>query len=97
MTSVKTRRRRRILGWTAAAFAATAFAAPVAQAMPYTGENGGTVPKTSQPVAATPSGGEGFDWADAGIGVAAAASVVLVAGGGVLVVRGTRRSGLAGT
>ena len=97
MTSVKTRRRRRILGWTAAAFAATAFAAPVAHAMPYTGENGGTVPKTSQPVAAAPSGAGGFDWADAGIGVAAAASVVLVAGGGVLVVRGTRRSGLAGT
>jgi len=95
MNSLKTRRRRRILGWTAAAFAATAFAAPVAQAMPYTGENGGTVPKTSPPVAATPTGG-GFDWADAGIGVAAAASVVLVAGGGVLVVRGTRRSGLAG-
>jgi hypothetical protein len=96
MTGMKIRRRRRILGFTAAAFAATALAAPAAQAMPYNGQEGGTVSTTSQPVSATPTGG-GFDWADAGIGVAAAASVVLVAGGGVLVVRGTRRSGLAGT
>jgi uncharacterized iron-regulated membrane protein len=93
------RRKRRILRWTAVAFAAAAFAAPAAQAMPYNGQEGGTSPQTtSDPVSATPSdGGSGFSWADAGIGVAAAASVVLVAGGGVLVVRGTRRSRLAGT
>ncbi len=97
MKSLKIRRRRRILGWTAAAFAAAAFAAPVAQAMPYNGQEGGTVSTTSQPVSTTPTGGGGFDWADAGIGVAAAASVVLVAGGSVLVVRGTRRSGLPQT
>jgi hypothetical protein len=94
--SVKIRRQRRFLRWTAAAFAAAAFAAPAAQAMPYNGDDVGSA-TTSRPVTATPSdGGSGFSWADAGIGVAAAASVVLVAGGGVLVVRGTRRSGLAG-
>ena len=93
---MKVRRRRRILRWTAAAFAAAAFAAPAAQAMPYNGDEVGSS-TTSPPVSATPvSGGSGFSWADAGIGAAAAASVVLVAGGGVLVVRGTRRSGLAG-
>jgi hypothetical protein len=96
MKSVKVRRKQRIARWTAAAFAAAAFAAPAAQAMPYNGNEAGSV-TTSRPVSATPSdGGSGFSWADAGIGAAAAASIVLVAGGGVLVVRGTRRSGLAG-
>jgi hypothetical protein len=38
---------------------------------------------------------DSFSWSDAGVGAAAAFSLVLLAGGGVLVVRGSRRSGLA--
>jgi hypothetical protein len=94
-------RRRWFFTWVAVAFAAAAFVAPAAQAVvPVNAESAGATVR--QPVArhAVPVSGttDSFSWSDAGVGAAAAFSLVLLAGGGVLivhVVRGTRRSGLA--
>jgi hypothetical protein len=94
--------RRRLLAWIAVGFAAAAIVAPTAQGVrAVVGGEGSVSPQTtptvpaSQPTASTQSS-DGFSWSDAGVGAAAVLSIVLVAGGGVLVVRGTRRSGLAG-
>jgi hypothetical protein len=93
-------RRRRILRWTAVAFAAAAIGAPSAQARLYGGElDGGGVPSqpATNPIPPASTATDAFSWADAGVGAAAALSIVFLAGGGVLVVRGSRRSRLAGT
>jgi len=91
------RRRRWFFRWTAIAFAITAFAAPAAQAVIPASIDAGV--SRQQPAAkpSVPATGatDGFSWADAGVGAAAAFSLVLLAGGGVLVVRGSRGSGLA--
>jgi hypothetical protein len=55
-------------------------------------DDGGSSGTSPRPTSAT---SDDFSWADAGVGAAAAFSLVLVAGGGMLVLRGSRRSGLA--
>jgi hypothetical protein len=97
-TGMRFWRKRWFLRWTAVAFAASALAAPAAQARTDVPTDGPAV--TQQPAAnPTPPAAtatDAFSWADAGVGAAAALSIVLLAGGSVLVVRESRRSGLAG-
>jgi hypothetical protein len=92
------RRKRWLSRITAVAFAASALAAPAAQAridIPSDSSAGVQQPAASPDTPAS-TAAQAFDWADAGVGAAAVLSIVLVAGGGFLVVRESRRSGLAG-
>jgi hypothetical protein len=91
-------RRRWLLRWSAVAFAAAAFA-PAAQATYHPEVGGGSAnkPVAQQPAPTPVAVSDEFSWADAGVGAAAAFSVILVAGGGVLLVRGGRTGRLAGT
>ena len=90
-------RRRWFLGWIVVAFAAAALIAPAAQAViPANPEPAGaTSQPVNKPIIPVTGTNDSFSWSDAGVGAAAAFSLVLLAGGGVLVVRGSRRSGLA--
>lgn len=91
-------RRRLLLRKSAVVFAAAALFAPAAQARQANPVEGSAVVQRSpaNPTTPTTTATEAFNWADAGVGAAAALSIVLVAGGSVLVARGSRRSGLAG-
>jgi hypothetical protein len=77
-------RRRRILSWAAAVFAAAAVGASTAQAMPVVEQEGGTA-KVSPPVQA-PSGG-GFDWMYVEVSIAGASGLIVLAGGALAVRR----------
>jgi len=91
-------RRRWFLGWVVVAVAAAALIAPAAQAViPANPEPAGAITRqpVTKPIVPVAGTTDSFSWSDAGIGAAAAFSLVLLAGGGVLVVRGSRRSGLA--
>lgn len=98
------RRRKWLLRLFAPAFAALMLAGPAA-ARPMVDGPGGRIitsadefpaqPQAPRPtVVPAPSGG--FDWGDAGVGAAGTLSLLLFAGGSLLVVRQTRRTGLAG-
>jgi hypothetical protein len=88
-------RKRWAIRWAAVAFAAAAFA-PAAQASVYLDDGGGSVPAQPAPQPISAPSTTDFSWADAGVGAAAAFSIVLLATGGVMVARGTRHAGLAG-
>ena len=97
------RRRRWIFRWFVPAFAAATFVGPAA-ARPMVDDPGGRLvtspgefakpaPSTSPRVVPSPQGG--FDWRDAGVGAVGTLSLLLLTGGSVLVVRESRRAGLA--
>jgi hypothetical protein len=87
---------RRILGQTALVFCVGAIAAPAAQAMfpdygPIPQPNKRPIVIDRRPIVIESSG---LDWADAGIGAATAAGLMLVGGGTVLLVRRGQRAQL---
>ena len=92
-------RRRWLFRWVAVAFATAARVAPAAQAVvPASVEQAGATSRqpVDKPIVPVSGTTDSFSWSDAGVCAAAAFSLVLLAGGGLLVVRASRRSGLAG-
>jgi hypothetical protein len=88
---------RRILGLAALVLSTVAIAAPAAQATfrdygPVAQQDGTPVVIDRRPIVIE-SGA--FDWADAGIGAAAAAGLVLIGGGAELLARRGRRGQIA--
>jgi hypothetical protein len=81
----KQRRRRR---WAAAIAAAALLSAPAAQAR-QDATTGARVPE--EPTVVVVEAGDGFDWADAGIGAGVAAGLVLLGAATAKVVRRQRR------
>jgi len=79
--TTKKRRRRR---WAAALAATALLSAPAAQARPDA-STGARVPE--EPTVVVVEAGDGFDWADAGIGAGVAAGLVLLGAATAKVVR----------
>ena len=95
-------RRRRFMRWMAVSFAAALIAAPGASArLLVPQDSGGPATATADGAGAvrapSPAPAERFSWNDAAVGAAGSLSVVLIAGGGLLITRGSRRGRLAGT
>jgi hypothetical protein len=99
------RRRKRIARALALGLAAAAIAAPAAQGLIPSDMGGGVSrtqsvspddgqPQVREPIAATVSAtGDSFDWADAGVGVAFAVGLLLLATAGALALRNRRPAG----
>ena len=94
-------RRQRFLRWMALSFATATIAAPTASARPLVPQDSGGPATASADGAgavrvAASTSANGFSWSDAAVGAAGSLSLVLIAGGGLLVARGVRRTHLAG-
>lgn len=98
------RRRKRIARALALGLAVAAIAAPTAQGLIPSDMGGGVSrtqnvstddgqPQVREPIATVSATGDSFDWADAGVGVAFAVGLLLLATAGALALRNRRPAG----